>query len=214
MIRQAGDIPGFLYKDGPMALAPDNLMFWVDAVGGYWVCLADVVVLGQPAGSGCNLPIMADISSRHARILRDGEGYVIEPIREVRVAGRLLRGPRPLEDGQQIQLGQRLRLVFRRPHPLSATARLDFDSPHRTSPSSDAILLMADSCVLGPNPGSHIVCRQWTRELVFYRHGEDLCWRYAGSLEVDGTACRDRGLLRRDSRISGEGFSVSLEPLA
>ena len=67
----------------------DRFMLWVDAVGGYWVCLADELIVGQPATpGGADIPILADISSRHARIRRDGEGYLIDAFREVRVDGR------------------------------------------------------------------------------------------------------------------------------
>ena len=63
---------------------------------------------------------------------------------------------------------------MRRAHPLSLTARLDFLSRHRTQPPADAVLLLADSCVLGPKPHSHIVCRDWTREVILFRHEEKL----------------------------------------
>ena len=64
----------------------DRFMLWVDAVGGFLVCSADEVTLGQPVRcETCDVPILADIYSRHARIRRDGEGYLIEAIGEVRV---------------------------------------------------------------------------------------------------------------------------------
>ncbi len=67
----------------------DRFMLWVDAVGGYWVCLADELIVGQPGDrGGADIPILADISARHARIRRDGEGYLIDAFREVRVGGR------------------------------------------------------------------------------------------------------------------------------
>jgi hypothetical protein len=191
-----------------------KFMLWIDAVGGYWVCLGDQVLLGQPVrGVRVDVPILGDISSRHARICRDAEGYWIEPLREVRLDGRLLRVPAPLVDGSQIDLGSRVRLAFRRPHALSATARLDFISSHRTYPSADAIMLMAESCVLGPRPHSHVVCRHWTEELMLYRQEGALFCRAAGSFEVDGAACSGRGLLRPNSRITGEGFALSLEAI-
>ena len=138
-------------------------MLWVDAVGGYWVCLGDKVTLGQPNAQGtADVPILGDLSSRHACILRDGEGYLVEAWREVRVNGRLVQDVGWLGDGARLQLGGAVRLLFRRPHPLSATARLDFVSRHRTQPSTDSVLLMADACVLGPKPHSHVVCRDWT----------------------------------------------------
>jgi hypothetical protein len=200
--------------DCPNAHQADRFMLWVDAVGGFWVCLADEVTLGQPDRCGTvDIPILADISSRHARIRRDGEGYLIEAIREVRLEGRRVDKVASLGQGSRITLGERVRLVFRRPHALSATARLDFDSHHRTLPSADAVLLMADSCILGPNPRSHVVCPDWPHEVVLYRHDEELYCRTAGYWEIDGMRCNGRGRITRNSRIQGEGFSLKLEEI-
>ena len=192
----------------------DRFLLWVDGVGGYWVCLGDDVTLGQPAPTGeVDVPILGDLSRRHARIRRDGEGYLIEAFRPVCVDGRLVQREALLGDGSRIQLGDGVRLVFRRPHALSATARLDFTSRHRTQPSVDAVLLMADSCVLGPKLHSHVVCRQWREEVVLYRHDDRLYCRTATPVEIDGRRCKDRGPITRDSRIAGEGFSLSLEAI-
>jgi hypothetical protein len=192
----------------------DKFMLWIDAVGGYWVCLGDVVTVGQPTGADCaDVPIMGDISSRHARIRRDGEGYLIESIRGTRVDGRAVAGAAPLEHGCTIELAERVRLAFRRPHALSATARLDFASAHRTQPTADAVLLMADSCVLGPGADCHVVCRNWTREVMLYRHGPALYCRAPGPLEIDGRLCQGHGQVTLASRVTGDGFSFSLEAI-
>jgi hypothetical protein len=186
---------------------------WVDAVGGYWVCLGDEVILGQASHAAkADLPILGDVSAQHARIRRDGEGYLIEAYRPVRVDGRM-EPVSLLHEGSKIELGESVRLVFRRPHALSATARLDFLSHHRTEPYVDGILLMADSCVLGPKPHSHVVCPDWPAEVVIYRHEGKLYVRAPGAFEVDGVRCRDRGSIRRTSRIVGPHFSLSLEPV-
>jgi len=193
----------------------DRFLLWIDAVGGFWVCLGDEILLGQPTSrSSVDVPILGDLSSRHARVRRDGEGYLIEAIREVWVDGLPVRPVAPLRDGSQIQLGQGVKLVFRRPHALSATARLDFISRHRTQPSADAILLMADSCVLGPKPQSHVVCRRWTDEVILYRHENDLYCRAASGLEIDGTRHDKRGPLTNHSHVVGERFSLCLEPIS
>ena len=192
----------------------DRFLLWVDAVGGYWVCLGDEVLLGQAGfGAKVDIPILGDLSARHARIRRDGEGYLIEAFREVRVEGRRVEQVALLSQGCKVQLGESVRLVFRRPHALSATARLDFASHHRTDPHVDAILLMADSCVLGPKPHSHVVCPQWPAEVVLYRHEGELYCRASGQFEIDGVRCRDRGPIRRSSHIVGAHFSLSLEPV-
>ena len=46
----------------------------------------------RTAAAAADVPILADLSSRHARIRRDGEGYLIEALREVRVDGRPVGG--------------------------------------------------------------------------------------------------------------------------
>jgi hypothetical protein len=192
----------------------DKFFLWVDEVGGYWVCLGDEVILGQPDPLGAvDVPILGDLSRRHARIRRDGEGYLIEAIREVRVDGQPVQRVAMLGGQSTIELGGGVKLVFRRPHALSATARLDFASRHRTQPSVDAVLLMADSCVLGPKPHSHVVCRDWTDEVVLYRHEEQLHCRSGGAMEIDGVRCKKRGQITRNSRIVGERFSLSLESM-
>jgi len=192
----------------------DQFFLWVDAVGGYWVCLGDAVLLGQAGpGPAPDVPILGDLSSRHARIRRDGEGYLIEAFREVRVDGRAVERVALLSARSTIQLGGGVRLLFRRPHALSATARLDFTSRHRTQPSVDAVLLMADTCVLGPKAHSHAVCPDWPKEVILYRHEDKLYCRTEGPLEIDGVRHEGRGPLTLHSRAVGEWFSLSLEAI-
>ena len=202
----------------PMDRSPSmktgGFLMWVDAVGGYWVCLGDQITLGQPAVNGkADVPILGDISNRHARIRRDGEGYLIEAYRPVYVDGRIVDNVRSLANGQTIRLGDSVELIFRRPHALSTTARLDFVSGHRTQPSVDAVLLMADSCVLGPASHCHVVCRDWPTEVVLFRHDNRLFCRTAGPLKIDGRTAKGRGPITPHSRIEGEKFSLTLEEL-
>jgi hypothetical protein len=190
----------------------ERFMLWVDAIGGFWVCMDDEIRLGQPVhGNSTDVPILADVSSRHAIIRRDGEGYLIEAIRSVEVDGRPVRHSAALADGARIRLGESVQMDFHRPHPLSATARLDIVSGHNTQPRSDAVLLMADSCILGPNPHCHVVCRDWPADVVLYRQHNELYCRAPGTFEVDGVAHRGRARVTRNSRISGDDFSFTLE---
>ncbi|MBN2021505.1 MAG: FHA domain-containing protein [Pirellulales bacterium] len=214
MIRWANTWWGLRSMDGASPTDSGRFLLWIDAVGGFWVCLGDAVVLGQPVpAAAADVPILGDLSSRHARIVRDGEGYVIEALRDVRVDGKRVTGAAGLRDGNVIQLGEGVRLRFRRPHALSATARLDFVSRHRTQPSADAIILMADAFVLGPKPQSHVVCRKWRDELILYRQEDRLFFRAPGTFEIDGKEHRDRGPITRNSRIAGDRFALCLESL-
>lgn len=190
----------------------DRFLLWIDAVGGYWVTMADQIVIGQPTAD-VDVPILGDISKRHARICRDGEGYLIEAERSVHVNGQAVRGRTTLSDRAIIRLGDRVELCFRRPHALSATARLEFVSGHRTQPSSDAVLLMAETCVLGPSRHSHVVCPNWPSEVVVFRRAGQLYCRTSGTIEIDGIATPRRGPITRNSRIQGDQFSFSLEAI-
>jgi hypothetical protein len=189
---------------------------WIDAVGGFLVCLADDVMLGQAVpGHRPDIPIFGDLSRRHAWIRRRGEGYVIEPIGRVRLGGHEATSRKSLADGDEIELGARVLLRFRQPHPLSGTARLEFLSHHGTQPSADAVLLMADSCVLGPKTHNHVVCRNWSHDVVLYRSGlGQLFCRADEGVVIDGKPfASGHGPLCDDSRVTGRDFALSLESI-
>ncbi|MCA9248878.1 MAG: FHA domain-containing protein, partial [Planctomycetales bacterium] len=191
-----------------------RFVMWVDAVGGFLVCLGDEIVLGPPTpDSSADVPILGDISRRHAILRRDREGYLVQPLREVKLDGRPLSGPTTLTDGNVIELGEGVQLRFRRPHALSMTARLEMISRHRFDPAVDAVLLMADSCVLGPARHSHVPCRDWPRDVVLFRQAESLTCRHDGPFEVDGAPCEKKASVEMNSRVVADEFSFSLERL-
>ncbi len=190
----------------------ERFFLWIDTVGGFLVCTGDTVVLGQPDQKGeVDVPLLGDLSRKHAIIRRVGEGYLLEPLREVRVNGEPTGSAMSLADGALIELGEGVRLHFRRPHPLSATARLEFASSHRTQPKCDAVLLLADTCVLGPSTQSHVVCPDWKDEVVVCRQQGDLFCRTTGSIDIDGVACQGRARINTSSRVSGDDWTFSLE---
>jgi hypothetical protein len=191
---------------------PQRALLWVDAVGGFLVCLDDTIVIGQPSPGGpIALPILADLSRRHAVIRRDAGAYVLEPLQATHVDGREITGPHVLADNELIQLGDNVRLRFTKPHALSATARLTLESHHKTQPSADAVLLMADSCVLGPNRHCHIRCHDWERDVVLYRQNDRVFCRADEPLAVDGVAAAGESEIQPGVRVEGEAFSFAWE---
>jgi hypothetical protein len=185
---------------------------WVDAVGGFLVCLDDAVAIGQPAaGEPLAVPILADLSRRHAVIRREAGAYVLEPVHRTLVDGREISGPFVLSDNQLIQLGDNVRVRFSRPHALSATARLVLESHHKTQPSADAVLLMADSCVLGPNRHCHVRCRSWDRDVVVFRQNEQVFCRADEPLIIDGVAAGNSSEIQSGMRVEGQDFSFAWE---
>jgi hypothetical protein len=192
---------------------PTRFMIWVDAVGGFLVCVGDEVTIGQAVvDAHVDVPLVADIARRHATIRRDPEGYVVDPHGETRLDDRVLKSPAPLADAAALRFGP-VGMRFRRPHPLSATARLELTSSHRLRPSCDGVLLLAQSCVLGAKSTSHIVCPDWESEvMLFYSSGKLTC-HVSGEFEIDGRSHTDCGPLGRGSRVTGDSFSFSLEPV-
>ncbi len=191
-----------------------RFFLWVDAVGGFLVCREKQIVLGQPSAEGyADVPILADVSRRHAVIRRDAGGYTIEPVHAVSIDGRRVREIALLADGNEIELGSGVRLRFRRPHALSTTARLELVSHHKTEPPVDAVLLMGESCVLGPNRHSHIHCAHWKHDVILHGQGDSLRCHTTGTLQVDGHVYDAQAPLTYDSQIEGDDFSLRLEAI-
>jgi hypothetical protein len=191
-----------------------RLVAWIDAVGGFLVCLGDEIVLGQPAADGAvDVPFLADLSRRHAIIRREGEAYVLTPLQSTSVDGQPVKESAILRDKSVINLGGAVELRFRKPHALSNTAVLGILSHHKTEPAVDGIVLMSESCILGPQSHSHVRCRDWTSDLVLFRRGDELMCRTHAPLEVDGRTCVGQAALDGNCRIESEEFSLSLEEI-
>jgi hypothetical protein len=77
----------------------------------------------------------------------------------------------------------------------------------------EGIILMAETCILGPSNQAHIVAPNLDESVVLYRQGEGLWVRSKGQFEVDGKDCNARAALTLQSSVLGDGFSFSLEPL-
>lgn len=201
---------------------PRRFWLWVDQVGGYLVYTDALLTIGQPQftapGSSAAqrhqaIELLGDLSRRHAQLRREGEGYLIEPLDgQLWLDGQRLSGPALLGDGAILKLGQSVRLRFRQPHPLSLTARLEFVSHHTTQPAADALVLLADSCVLGPSVSAHIPCACWPLDVVLYKLGGRLHCRTTGQIEINARRQDGGGLLEGRASVRGPGFSFGLEP--
>ena len=112
-----------------------------------------------------------------------------------------------------IRLGTSVELEFRQPSPASATARLAVVSRHRLPLAVDGVILMAETCIVGPSPQAHIPAPDLAEPVILYRQGTSLWCRAAGTFEVDGRPCASRAPLTLQSSVLGEGFSFSMEPV-
>jgi hypothetical protein len=191
-----------------------RFLLWVDAVGGYLVCLDDRTVLGRAGSdSHADVPLMGDLSRNHATLLRNGEGYLLQAHHASFVNGKPVIDQAVLHDGDVIRLGSTVELEFRQPSPVSATARLSILSRHRLPLAVDGVLLMAETCIVGEALQAHISAPALKSPVVLYRQAGALWCRAVGAFDVDGRTCASRAPLTLQSSVLGDGFSFSLEPL-
>jgi len=226
------------------AVLPNSarFMLWIDGVGGYLVCERAAVVFGRPSStvrpflpsvaptaSGLaevDIPVMADISRRHAELARVGEHYRFRPLKKgCFVDGCAVRDSAWVGDGAVLELGDGTeevvagksrgpRWTFRFPQSFGLTARLDPAGPHRLQPHADGILLLADTCLIGPENDAHLSAPDWRRTLVLHRRPDgSLVFRADGSYDVDGARRTGAVTIHHASQIRADDFSLQLEPL-
>ena len=189
-------------------------MLWIDGVGGYLVCPATQNTIGQAiAQSNVQIPILGDIQRRHCRIETVDQSHMIQPLGNLTVNGKKTVDATTLKNQQLIEFEGGVHLRYAKPHPLSGSARLEFHSRHRTQPWSDCVLLASGPIILGPNRQNHVYCPRWAVDLVIFRREGNWYARTEGNLEIDGQQYEQEGPLRLNSRIVGEEFTMSLEPV-
>jgi tetratricopeptide (TPR) repeat protein len=192
---------------------PNRFLLWIDGVGGYLVCLGNRITLGQAVPDAVvDVPLFADVSRVHATLTRDTEGYLLESGRAVQVNGRPVEKAL-LHSGDRVTLGSRCQLQFHQPVPISASARLDLVSGHRLKLAVDAVLLMADTLILGPGTQVHVSMPDLKEPVILFRTRDGLGVRCTGKVTVDGQSFHQRGNLGPSSVLSGEDFSLAIEPV-
>lgn len=190
----------------------NSRMLWIDGVGGFFVAAGDEWLIGGPgSGSSVDINVQGDLSRRAAAIRRQGSDYVLQPLATTRLQSETLDRPALMRSGDLFQLGTSVQFRFTKSHPLSSSARLDLVSRHRTQPRCDGVVLLADTCVIGPSKGAHIHCSHWTSDaILFVSEG---VWRIRSdeSISVDGVVAGSTATLRPNCRIEGEVLAMSME---
>ena len=116
-----------------------RLALTVDELGSYLLVPGDDLVLGHLRGEAADLPFLADVGPRHARLsrstsFRGGARWSIVPLEgePVAVNGRpVSEGGQPLAHGDRVTLGVNLGFRFHRPDAASTTAVLRAPRGHR-----------------------------------------------------------------------------------
>ncbi len=138
---------------------------WIDGVGGYLLWDKPELVIGQAfAEARCDVGIVGDISRQAISIRRMESDYLLQPLQATKLNGVTIDRSQLLKDNALIEIGNSVKVRFRRPNTLSGTCRLEMVSIHRWKPTVDAIIMLADCCIMGPKPGSHIQCAEWNQK--------------------------------------------------
>ncbi|NQV28697.1 MAG: FHA domain-containing protein [Rhodopirellula sp.] len=205
--------------------AADRYMAWIDGVGAWLILTGSSVSLGRVNGNvspliktsavepEADIALVANLSRNHATIKRVDENYVLQPNSSVRIQGRPISDETVLPDFCEITLGESVRLAYSIPTPLSATAKLTFASEHRPRTSIDGVILMAETCLLGPSPHDHIFCPNWSQSVVLVQTPAGIVARSKQELQIDGRRAGAPESVSRGQVVSGEDFRFRLEPL-
>jgi hypothetical protein len=116
-----------------------------------------------------------------------------------------------LRSADRITLGSSCQLQFWQPVPVSTSARLDMVSGHRFHEPVQAVLLMADTLVIGPEAQSHIQVPDMTQPLILFRSKSGLAARWPGNLTINGQTHQERGPLDAGSTLVTEQITLALE---
>ena len=203
----------------------DRYIAWIDGVGAWLILTGSSVSIGRVNGNvsplvkassseqEADIALVANLSRYHAGIKRVDENYVLKPDSTVRIQGRPISYETVLPDNCEVTLGESVRLSFSIPTPLSATARVTFASEHRPRTSVDGVILMAETCLLGPSANDHIHCRNWSETIVLVKTPAGIVVKSKQELQIGARRARTCDVVSNGHVVNGDNFRFRLEPL-
>lgn len=198
----------------------DKFVVWIDRVGAFLLCLKSEVTIGGPVAQGApaegraaDVALLANLSRRHATFVRSGESYVLKAHAPSQVAGRTVHDRVDLGDGYVLALGANVQLKFRLPSVMSGTARIEFLSDHRPAYAADGVILMDETCLIGPGPENHIRCPGWPTSVLLFRREGRLWCKSRDDLFLGGRHAPEGGELEPGVVVTGSDIRFRLEEM-
>jgi len=152
--------------------ASRRLLLRIDGVGSFLLLRCDRVVIGR-GGPVADFPIRADLSERHAEIIRAGEDYFLRGSSGVELAGRPV-GETLLSHGDRIHLNKRARLTFERPSRKSPAAVLRLGDGVHSLPDVRRAILWSGPILIGTGGECHISLRTNAGPYVLMDRGGEI----------------------------------------
>ncbi len=192
----------------------DRYLLWIDGIGGFLLLTRQEISIGGPTANDVDIQLLASLSRRHATIHRDESGFLLEAHAATRVNARRVVEWTELSDGSTITLGKTVELAFHRPTVLSGSARLEFRSDHRPAHSLDGVVLVADTCLLGPGKDCHVPCHDWDDSLILI-HRDQAWWVRSPRipLEINGQRFKGEMDISEGQLVTGPGIRFRIESL-
>jgi len=136
---------------------------WIDCCGGYALIPGQRWSIGgaRPGGDAM-IRVQSDWRRSEGQIVRHGSDYFWQPRRKTdrSPAGENLGERQWLHPGRVIPIPGSVQLRLDQPSPLSATAVLVPEPPHRLDSHVDAAVLVDQIVQIGPGADNHIRCGQ------------------------------------------------------
>ncbi len=149
------------------------IVLLVDGAGAALLVSEPLVQIGRAGISGVTLGFERELLSQHAEIRRSGEQFWLTATGPCEVNQR--RAERMLLcDGDRVGFGAQVRMVFLRPSAKSESAVLRLSHRCRLPQDVGLVILMQDTCLIGPTPTCHIRTREGAAPLVLFTRGGQL----------------------------------------
>lgn len=187
---------------------------WIDGVGGYLVCLANQLTLGQSSleSGPVDVPLQADVSRFHASLKRDEEAYIFESSQPILLNGKNMDRQAVLKSGDTMRLNPTCDMRFQLPVPGCASARLEFPGTRRLPMGVDAVLLMADMLVLGAGEKVHVSMPDLEQPIKLFRQKDRIGIQWPGDFQVEGQKASGKALLPQQGSVTSASFALAIEP--
>ncbi len=196
----------------PVAPRGQRLLLHVDGSGCYVVILGDAIDIGPISGSRPpDLPLMTSPTAPAVTLCRSDEDYFLNarapvPLNQRPVTSALLA------HGDQIGIGPRCRIEFRRPNAASGSALLRISGARLPWPAVREVLLMDRELVIGPGASAHVRTREGTEQLTIQVSDGRLLCRCDRAMTVDGVPSGMVAAVTPGSRVEAGTLSFVIQP--
>ena len=182
-------------KDSPPA---PRWRLWIDGCGGFLLLTGDRWSVGGLSSDDglADICVRADWPRRAGTIERKGGDYFWRGTRSK-------DGYELISSGRPLPIPGSATVTMKLPSPLSNSATLKLNPPHRFNEHVDGVVLVNETLLIGPQPDCHVRCPQSADRAVLTRRGN----RWLGKVGM----ASDFAELPPGSRIKLRSLAMTLE---